>query len=48
MQASQAISRLEESAEKGTESDGTTWNNSSGFLSRPKPAEDVFTLIQVN
>lgn len=47
LQASQAISRLEESLEKGTDSEGSTWNNPSGFLSHPKSPEDVFSLIQV-
>ncbi|XP_011503560.1 PREDICTED: pyridoxal-dependent decarboxylase domain-containing protein 1 isoform X2 [Ceratosolen solmsi marchali] len=40
------ISKLEESISKGTKSEGSTWNNSSGFLSHSKTTEEIFTLIQ--
>ncbi|XP_058804435.1 putative pyridoxal-dependent decarboxylase domain-containing protein 2 isoform X2 [Phymastichus coffea] len=46
LQASQALSRLEESMRKGTDTEGSTWNTPSGFLSHPKDAEDIFTLLQ--
>ncbi|XP_001604406.2 putative pyridoxal-dependent decarboxylase domain-containing protein 2 isoform X2 [Nasonia vitripennis] len=46
LQASQAISRLEESLEKGTETEGSTWNTPSGFLLHPKAPEDIFSSIQ--
>ncbi|XP_014207727.1 putative pyridoxal-dependent decarboxylase domain-containing protein 2 [Copidosoma floridanum] len=46
MQAYQTLERLEESGEKGTESEGATWNNPLGFLLHAKAPEEIFTLIQ--
>ena len=46
-QASQVISRLEEAVERAAVGGGTTWNNSSGFLSQPKTPEEILALIQV-
>ncbi|XP_047347014.1 putative pyridoxal-dependent decarboxylase domain-containing protein 2 isoform X2 [Vespa velutina] len=45
-QASQVISRLEEAVERGADGGGTTWNNTSGFLSRAKSPEEILSLIQ--
>nr|XP_050845721.1 pyridoxal-dependent decarboxylase domain-containing protein 1 [Vespula vulgaris] len=45
-QASQVISRLEEAVERAADGGGTTWNNTSGFLSRAKSPEEILSLIQ--
>lgn len=55
-QASQVISRLEQAVERAADGsggsggggDGSTWNNSSGFLSQPKKPDEILALIQVS
>lgn len=46
-QASQVIARLERAVERAADGGGTTWNNSSGFLTQPKKPDEILALIQV-
>ncbi|XP_014230081.1 putative pyridoxal-dependent decarboxylase domain-containing protein 2 [Trichogramma pretiosum] len=45
-QTTESISKLEQSLEKGTETQGAAWNSSSGFLSHSKAPDDILKTVQ--